>query len=82
MLLDFKSIYLTGLTRDGLWLVENGKIAKPIKNFRFMESPLFMLNNVEQLGAPAVPVFNPSGPAIVPPMKVRDFNFSSLIDAI
>jgi predicted Zn-dependent protease len=82
MLLDFKSIYLTGLTRDGLWLVENGKIAKPIKNFRFMESPLFMLNNLEQLGAPAVPVFNPSGPAIVPPMKVRDFNFSSLIDAI
>src|SRR5690606_27934217 len=48
----------TGQTRDGLWLIENGKITKPVKNFRFTESPLFMLNQLEQLGVP-VPVFRP-----------------------
>jgi predicted Zn-dependent protease len=78
----------TGLTRDGLWLVENGKITKAVKNFRFTESPLFMLNSIEQLGTP-VPVFRPTRregskltPAIVPPLKVRDFSFTSTIDAI
>jgi predicted Zn-dependent protease len=87
-LLDGTSVLSTGLTRDGLWLVENGKITKAVKNFRFTESPLFMLNSIEQLGLP-VPVFRPTRseggeltPAIVPPLKVRDFSFTSLIDAI
>ena len=81
----------TGFTRDGLWLIENGKITKAVKNFRFTESPLFVLNSVEQLGAPA-PVFRPVKnpyeleapltPAIVPPVKARDFSFTSTIDAI
>jgi predicted Zn-dependent protease len=78
----------TGLTRDGVWLVENGKITKSVKNFRFTESPLFMLNSIEQLGVPA-PVFRPTKseggeltPAVVPPLKVRDFSFTSTIDAI
>jgi predicted Zn-dependent protease len=82
------SMLSTGLTRDGLWLVENGKINKAVKNFRFTESPLFMLNSIEQLGVP-VPVFRPTRheggkltPAIVPPLKVRDFSFTSTIDAI
>lgn len=82
------SMLSTGLTRDGLWLVENGKITKAVKNFRFTESPLFVLNSVEQLGRP-VPVFRPTRheggeltPAIVPPLKVRDFSFTSTIDAI
>jgi predicted Zn-dependent protease len=82
------SMLSTGLTRDGLWLVENGKITKAVKNFRFTESPLFMLNSIEQLGVP-VPVFRPTRheggeltPAIVPPLKVRDFSFTSTIDAI
>lgn len=86
--LDAESLLSTGLTRDGLWLIENGEITKAVKNFRFTESPLFMLNNIEQLGEP-VPVFRPtkheSGqltPAIVPPLKVRDFSFTSLIDAV
>ncbi|MBX6331731.1 MAG: TldD/PmbA family protein, partial [Gemmatimonadaceae bacterium] len=90
-LLDGTSLLATGLTRDGLWLIENGKISKAVKNFRFTESPLFVLNAIEQLGVP-VPVFRPVKnpyeqrvpltPAIVPPLKARDFSFTSTIDAI
>ncbi|HEU6449803.1 MAG TPA: metallopeptidase TldD-related protein [Gemmatimonadaceae bacterium] len=89
--LDGDTLLATGLTRDGLWLIENGKISKAVKNFRFTESPLFVLNAIEQLGVP-VPVFrpvknpyeqdNPLTPAIVPPLKARDFSFTSTIDAI
>src|SRR5690606_30688850 len=57
-LLDLNSMLLTGNTRDGLWLIENGKITKTIKNFRFTESPLFIFNNLEQLGV-AQRVFRP-----------------------
>lgn len=79
--LDRASLLATGLTRDGLWLVENGKITKAVKNFRFTESPLFVLNSIEALGTP-VPVFRPGIPAVVPPIKARDFSFTSTIDAI
>ena len=54
-----QSVLLTGLTRDGVWLIENGKITKAVKNFRFTESPLFVLNQIEQLGVP-VPVSRPA----------------------
>lgn len=88
-LLEYNTLLLTGMTRDGLWLIENGKISKAVKNFRFTESPLFALNQVEQLGVP-VPVFNPvkspydAGltPVVVPALKVRDFSFTSTVDAI
>jgi predicted Zn-dependent protease len=80
-LVDPNSLLYTGYTRDGLWLVENGKISKPIKNFRFTESPMFVFNQVEQLGPP-VRVFHPGAPVIVPPVKVRDFSFTALADAI
>lgn len=86
--LDPASLLSTGLTRDGLWLIENGEITKAVKNFRFTESPLAVLNQIEQLGEP-VPVFRPTRhetggltPAIVPPLKARDFSFTSLIDAV
>lgn len=80
-LVDPSSFLYTGVTRDGLWLVEHGKITYAIKNFRFNESPLFVFNAVEQLGVP-VRVFSPDYPAVVPPVKVRDFNFTSLADAV
>jgi predicted Zn-dependent protease len=80
-LIDVNSLLLQGYTRDGLWLIESGKISKPIKNFRFTESPMFVLNKVEQLGAPRR-VFHPGAPVIVPSIKVRDFNFVSLSEAI
>ena len=79
--LDPVSLLATGLTRDGLWLIENGKISKAVKNLRFTESPLFVLNSLEQLGEP-VPVFSPGTPVIVPPLKARDFSFTSVIDAV
>lgn len=68
-------------TRDGLWLVENGKISKAIKNFRYNENPLFIFNNLVSLGK-AEKVYSPYNPVMVPSAKVRDFNFTSLIDAI
>ena len=87
-LLLTKSMLCRGYTRDGLWLIENGKISKPVKNMVFVESVLFALNNVEQLGPPQR-TFHPSDdwtsipqPVIVPPIKVRDFSFTALTDAI
>lgn len=74
---DPQTLLLTGLTRDGTYYIENGKIMFPVKNFRFNESPIIMLNNVEALGRP-----QRSGGMIVPPMKIRDFTFSSLSDAV
>lgn len=71
----------TGFTRDGTWLVENGKISKAVKNFRVLESPLFAFNNLESLGK-AIKVYSPGMPVVVPSAKVKDFNFTSLIDAI
>lgn len=76
----------TGLTRDGLFYIENGKIKHPIKNLRFNESPLIMLNNLEALGqqhrldralSPAA-----GGTFVIPDMMIRDFTFSSLSDAV
>lgn len=89
VLLDENSLLMTGVTRDGLWLIENGAITKSVKNLRFTESPLFVLNQIVDLGVP-VPVFRPVNnpyfaaltPAIVPPLKANDFSFTSTIDAI
>ena len=80
---DPRTILYTGLTRDGTFLIENGKISKSVKNFRFNDSPLFMLNNLEAMGRPERLAGTEAGGAvIVPPIKVRDFNFTSLSDAI
>ncbi len=82
-MVDPQSLLLTGLTRDGTFYVENGKIKYPIKNFRFNESPVSILNNVEELGKPVV-IGGDEVPyqMVLPPMKVRDFNFTSLSDAV
>jgi len=83
---DPRTILYTGLTRDGTFLIERGKITRAIKNFRFNESPIFMLNNLEGLGRPVrVSASEAGGPGlaiVVPPIKVRDFNFTSLSDAV
>lgn len=80
---DPRTILYTGLTRDGTFLIENGKISRAIKNFRFNDSPLFMLNNVEALGRPVrIAGTEAGGAVVVPPVKVRDFNFTSLSDAV
>jgi predicted Zn-dependent protease len=80
---DPRTILYTGLTRDGTFLIENGKISKAIKNFRFNDSPLFMLNNLEAMGRPVRLAGTEAGGAVVvPPIKVKDFNFTSLSDAV
>jgi len=83
---DPRTILYTGLTRDGTFLIENGKITKPVKNFRFNDSPIFMLNNLEAMGVPervsASEGGEPGQAIVVPPIKVRDFNFTSLSDAV
>ncbi len=75
--LDPQTLLYTGLTRDGTFYVEDGEIKYPIKNFRFNESPIVMLNNIEELGKP-----QRINGSMIPPMKIRDFTFSSLSDAV
>ncbi|GEO08351.1 TldD/PmbA family protein [Segetibacter aerophilus] len=80
---DPQTLLYTGLTRDGTFYIENGQIKFPIKNFRFNESPIIMLNNLEALGKPERTVSGESGiHALIPPMKIRDFTFTSLSDAV
>jgi predicted Zn-dependent protease len=80
---DPRTILFTGLTRDGTFLIENGKISKAIKNFRFNESPLFLLANLEELGqAVRIGGTEQGGPVVMPAIKAKDFNFTSLSDAV
>jgi len=80
---DPQTLLYTGLTRDGTFYIENGKIKFPVKNFRFNESPVIMLNNLEALGKTERAVSGESfQSAMIPPMKIRDFTFTSLSDAI
>ncbi len=81
---DPRTMLLTGLTRDGVFEVKNGKITRPVKNFRFNESPMNILKNIIELGASEKAVGSETGdfPIYVPAMKVANFNFSSLSDAI
>ena len=80
---DPRTVLYTGLTRDGTFLIENGKISRAVKNLRFNESPLFMLNNLEMLGrAERVAGTEAGGNVVFPTLKVKDFNFTSLSDAV
>jgi predicted Zn-dependent protease len=76
--LDPRTVLQTGLTRDGAFLIENGRITQPLKNFRWNESPLLMLNRLEDIGR-AEPT---AAGRLMPALRVRDFNFTSLSDAV
>jgi predicted Zn-dependent protease len=80
---DPRTILFTGLTRDGTFLIENGAISHPVKNFRFNDSPIFLLNNVEAIG-PSVRLAGTEqgGDIAMPSLKAHDFNFTSLSDAV
>jgi predicted Zn-dependent protease len=69
---------LTGMTRDGTFLIEKGRIAGGIRNFRFNQSMIKMLSNVEMLGVPVRAAGEESFEMVVPAMKVRDFHFSEV----
>jgi predicted Zn-dependent protease len=68
---------VTGLTRDGLWLIENGKVTSPVNNFRFNDGPMTMLEKVQAMSAPVS-----IGGMVVPGIRSGDFNFSSKSDAV
>jgi predicted Zn-dependent protease len=80
--LETQSLMCTGNTRDGFWYIENGQIKHPAQNFRFNESPFFVLNQVEAIG-PVSRTYQelPYSP-VAPLIKVRNFNFTSLADAV
>jgi len=69
---------LTGMTRDGTFYIENGKVKGGVRNFRFNESLIHMLSNVEAMGVPVRSCGEESFDMVVPAMKVRDFNFTEV----
>lgn len=69
---------LTGMTRDGTFLIENGRVQGGIRNFRFNESLVHMLSNVESMSSPERSCGEESFDMVVPAMKVRDFNFTEV----
>jgi predicted Zn-dependent protease len=76
--LDPRTVLQTGLTRDGAFLIENGKITRALKNFRWNESPLLMLNRLEDIGRPELTAAG----RMMPALRIKDFNFTSLSDAV
>jgi predicted Zn-dependent protease len=69
---------LTGMTRDGTFYVENGRVQGGVRNFRFNESLIHMLSNVEAMSVPVGSSGEESFDMVVPAMKVRDFNFTEV----
>ena len=76
--LDQRTVLLTGLTRDGTFLIEQGKVTQALKNFRWNESPLFMLGKIEEIGRAE----RTAAGQVMPALRVKDFNFTSLSDAV
>ncbi len=88
--LDPQTLLFTGLTRDGLFLIEKGKVTRPVKNMRWNESPIVALNNIDAMTASERTV---SGEGIggsdgfafglvCPAARIREFTFSSASDAV
>ncbi|HVI09576.1 MAG TPA: TldD/PmbA family protein [Candidatus Binatia bacterium] len=69
---------VTGMTRDGTFLIENGKVTRGVRNFRFNESLIHMLSNVEAMNEPRRACGEESFDMVVPAMKIRDFNFTEV----
>jgi predicted Zn-dependent protease len=76
--LDPRTVLLTGLTRDGTFLIENGKITRSLKNFRWNESPLLLLGKIEEIGRAE----RTAAGQVMPSIRAKDFNFTSLSDAV
>jgi predicted Zn-dependent protease len=77
-----QTLQYTGLTRDGLFLIENGRISAAVRNLRFNESPVRLLKNTVALG-PAIRVRGIEGGAMIaPPILATNFTFTSVSDAV
>ncbi|MCC6993265.1 MAG: TldD/PmbA family protein [Deltaproteobacteria bacterium] len=79
---DPQSILITGLTRDGVFLIEDGKVVAPVNNFRYNESPVKMLKNADALGKDAVRLATADGRMRVPALRTHEFNLASTSDAV
>jgi predicted Zn-dependent protease len=84
---DQRTLLYTGITRDGVFLIEHGEVSRAVNNFRFNESPVTMLNNLVAVGKPERVSSSESGdvggPAVVvPPLVVKDFSFTSVSEAV
>jgi predicted Zn-dependent protease len=77
-----QTVQHTGLTRDGLFLIEDGKITQPVMNFRFNDSPVNLLKNAVKLGRPVRVRGLEGAQMIVPAILSKDFNFTSISDAV
>ena len=83
---DNQTLLNTGMTRDGLFLIENGQITGPVQNFRWNMSPIVGYNNVTAIGKP-VPIhtgesYDGAGTALVPPVRIEDFLMTSVSPAV
>ena len=83
---DQPTLLNTGMTRDGLFLIENGEVVGPVQNFRWNMSPLVGYNNVTAVGK-AVPIhtgesYDGPGTALVPPVRIEDFYMTSVSPAV
>jgi predicted Zn-dependent protease len=77
-----QTVQLTGLTRDGLFLIEDGKVAGPAMNFRFNESPVRLLQNTINLGRPVRVRGGEGFGMVAPPLVAKEFSFTSISDAV
>jgi predicted Zn-dependent protease len=71
------TVQVTGMTRDGCFLIENGEITRPIKNMRFTQSYLEAMNNIEMIGKDSKYLRNWNGSYSVPTVKIAKWNFTS-----
>jgi predicted Zn-dependent protease len=82
---DPQTLLLTGLTRDGVYLIEGGEVVGAVNNFRFNESPVGLLERIQQAGATAVTAPREWGDyfsrVAMPPLRVADFNMSTVSPA-
>lgn len=78
-MVDPQSLLVTGLTRDGVFLIEDGAVGPPVNNFRFNESPLTMLRNADALSQD---VTRQDGDRFVPALRTHEFNLASVSDAV
>src|SRR5262245_51073381 len=83
---DTVTLLNTGMTRDGLFLIENGEIAGPVQNFRWNMSPLVGFANISAIGK-SVPIhtgeaYDGPGTALVPPVRIEDFYMTSVSPAV
>jgi predicted Zn-dependent protease len=83
---DTETLLNTGMTRDGLFLIENGEIVGPVQNFRWNMSPIVGYNNVTAVGR-SVPMhtgesYDGGGTALVPPVRIEDFLMTSISPAV